>query len=171
MSHHLSLGAVRSAGAPESAGGFPHAAPVARSDVVESAVAWIGTPYHHQASVRGIGTDCLGLVRGIWREHYGAEPEPVPNYTRDWAEAFGSEALLDASARHLVLRGQGLPIRAGEVLLFRSALGAPAKHVGVALDATAFVHAVDGRAVVRSLFSAWWKRRLVARFDFPGITD
>ena len=29
--------------------------------------AWIGTPYRHQASVKGVGCDCLGLLRGIWR--------------------------------------------------------------------------------------------------------
>ena len=28
---------------------------------------WIGTPYRHQASLKGVGCDCLGLVRGVWR--------------------------------------------------------------------------------------------------------
>ena len=28
-------------------------------DVVRMARAWIGTPYHHQASTRGVGADCL----------------------------------------------------------------------------------------------------------------
>ena len=36
--------------------------------VVELARSWIGTPYVHQASVRGVGCDCLGLLRGVWRE-------------------------------------------------------------------------------------------------------
>ncbi|MEE8633091.1 MAG: hypothetical protein V3S93_01305 [Methyloceanibacter sp.] len=46
---------------------------------------WLGTPYHHQASVKGVGCDCLGLVRGLWRELCGPEPEAMPRYTRDWA--------------------------------------------------------------------------------------
>jgi NlpC/P60 family putative phage cell wall peptidase len=29
--------------------------------------AWIGTPDRHQASLKGMGCDCLGLVRGVWR--------------------------------------------------------------------------------------------------------
>ena len=45
--------------------------------VVERARAWIGTPYRHQASCRGAGTDCLGLLRGLWREMLGPEPEAV----------------------------------------------------------------------------------------------
>ena len=36
--------------------------------IVDLARGWIGTPYLHQASCRGIGCDCLGLVRGVWRD-------------------------------------------------------------------------------------------------------
>ncbi|MFZ2468534.1 MAG: peptidase, partial [Parvibaculum sedimenti] len=46
-----------------------------RAAVVAAARAWIGTPYRHQASCKGAGADCLGLVRGLWREFHGAEPE------------------------------------------------------------------------------------------------
>jgi len=42
-----------------------------------------GTPYVHQASARGAGTDCLGLLRGEWREVLGREPEHVPAYSMD----------------------------------------------------------------------------------------
>ena len=49
-----------------------------RDEIVEAARAWLGTPYHHQASLRGVGCDCLGLVRGVWRELYGPEPEAAP---------------------------------------------------------------------------------------------
>ena len=70
-------------------------------DVVRLARQWVGTPYHHQASKRGVGADCLGLVRGVWRELYGHEAETPPPYTRDWAEASGRETMLEAATRHL----------------------------------------------------------------------
>src|SRR5688572_25297534 len=63
-----------------------HAGPVRRDQIVAAARDWIGTPYRHQASLKGVGCDCLGLVRGVWREHYGAEPEAPPPYRADWAE-------------------------------------------------------------------------------------
>ena len=47
-------------------------------DVVRVARNWIGTPYHHQASLRGVDTDCLGLVREIWRDLYQREAEMPP---------------------------------------------------------------------------------------------
>ena len=44
-----------------------------RGAIVEAARHWLGTPYHHQASLRGVGCDCLGLVRGVWRDLLGEE--------------------------------------------------------------------------------------------------
>jgi len=54
-----------------------------RNAVVSVARDWVGTPYVHQSSVRGAGTDCLGLLRGVWRKVLGGEPEAVPAYSMD----------------------------------------------------------------------------------------
>ena len=72
---------------------------VSADQIVQSAREWIGTPYRHQASVRGAGADCLGLVRGVWRTLYGREPEIVPAYSYDWSEVQGKERLWAAAAR------------------------------------------------------------------------
>lgn len=131
---------------------------------------WIGTPYVHQASARGAGTDCLGLLRGVWRALYGTEPEPVPPYTPDWAETGGREPLAEAAARWLRPRPLGQPA-AGDVLLFRMRAGGPAKHLGLQGGtgaAASFVHAYSGHAVIESPLSTAWARRIVARYGFPG---
>ena len=47
-----------------------------------------------------MGVDCLGLVRGVWREIVGPEPETFEPYTPDWAEATGLERLALAGERH-----------------------------------------------------------------------
>jgi NlpC/P60 family putative phage cell wall peptidase len=54
--------------------------------VVAAARDWLGTPYHDQASVGGVGCDCLGLARGVWREVVGPEPFLIRPYSRDWGE-------------------------------------------------------------------------------------
>ena len=72
-----------------------------RADIVAEARAWIGTPYRHQASLAGVGADCLGLVRGVWRGLNGRDAEAPPPYSRDWAEALGEETLIAAADRHL----------------------------------------------------------------------
>jgi NlpC/P60 family putative phage cell wall peptidase len=138
--------------------------------VVEIAREWVGTPYRHQASAKGAGTDCLGLLRGVWREIYGAEPEPVPAYTADWSEPDGAERLWQAARRHLCPCDPQGPLRAGEVLLFRMRAGSVAKHLGIAAERggrPTFIHAYSGHAVVESALSDPWARRVVARFVFP----
>ncbi len=142
-----------------------------RRAVVAEARAWIGTPYRHQASLRGAGADCLGLVRGVWRACCGTEPEPVPAYSPDWGEPAGDELLWAAARRWLIaLPTDPAPPRPGEVVLFRMRAGAPAKHLGLIAGAgqsASFIHAYSGRAVVESPLSAPWRRRIVARFEFP----
>lgn len=138
--------------------------------IVAEARAWIGTPYLHQASVRGAGADCLGLLRGIWRTLYGDEPERVPPYTQDWAEPSGQELLREAADRWLARKP--LSERAtGDILLFRMRDDSIAKHLGIAaelgVEAT-FIHAYTGHGVVESPLSGPWERRIVGRFAFPN---
>lgn len=139
------------------------------SVIVSAARGWIGTPYVHQASLKGAGTDCLGLLRGIWREVVGPEPEPVPPYSMDWSEPQGEERLLAAALLHLSPRPRDEP-RPGDVLVFRMRSGSVAKHVGVQAAtgaAASFVHAYSGHGVVESPLTAPWSRRIAARFAFP----
>lgn len=141
--------------------------------IVDLARSWLGTPYRHQASLRGVGCDCLGLVRGLWRELYGREPEPVPPYRPDWAETGEVEALLVA-ARRWMKETPLTRIAAGDVLMFRMEPGALVKHCAVvsALPSGAdpqprMIHAYWGRAVAESWLGPWWRRRLAAAFRFP----
>ena len=138
--------------------------------IVAEARGWIGTPYVHQGSTRGAGTDCLGLLRGVWRALYGEEPAPVPAYTQDWAEPSGREELLAAAERWL----QRKPVAdaaPGDLLLFRMREGRVAKHLGIAArigPEASFVHAYTGHGVIESPLSAPWARRIAARFEFPS---
>ena len=141
-----------------------------RGDIVASARGWVGTPYHHQASVRGIGCDCLGLIRGVYREVTGADPEAPPPYTPDWAEAAGRETLIEAAARHLEAVDPA-EARPGDDMLFRHMPGAMAKHAGILVGREHMVHACSGRSVVEIHLGPWWRRRLAAVFRFPGVTD
>lgn len=144
---------------------------MSRADIVASARGWIGTPYRHQASCKGGGCDCLGLLRGVWREVVGAEPEPIPPYTPDWSEPERVERLWAAATRHLEpLEASQNDFEAGDVLLFCMRDGAVAKHLGIvsaAGDQPRFVHAYSGHGVVESPLSRPWRRRVVARFAFP----
>jgi NlpC/P60 family putative phage cell wall peptidase len=135
--------------------------------IVAAARGWIGTPYVHQQAVRGAGCDCLGLVRGVWREVRCAEPEAVPAYTPDWSESAGDERLWRAARRWLRERAAS-DAGPGDVLLFRMRAGAVAKHLGIMSGPDSFVHAYSGHGVVESALSQAWRRRVVAAFAFGG---
>ncbi len=138
--------------------------------VVAHARAWIGTPYRHQASCRGAGADCLGLVRGVWRDLVGTEPEPVPAYTPDWSEPSRTEDLLLAAGRNLLTVAREHRAN-GDVAVLRMQDGAVAKHVGILARAEpgheTLIHAYRGHGVVESPLTPAWSRRIAAVFRFP----
>ncbi|MDB5502159.1 MAG: putative phage cell wall peptidase NlpC/P60 [Tardiphaga sp.] len=145
---------------------MPH--PLSRAAIVAEAREWIGTRYIHQASVKGVGCDCLGLLRGVWRNCIGVEPETAPPYAPDWAEASGEEALAEAALRHLVPIGRD-EFGAGDILLFRWRDGFVAKHAAIASGEGSMIHAHDGAAVCEVALAPWWRRRLAFAFRFPGV--
>ena len=137
-----------------------------RAAIVTQARRYIGTPYHHQASAIGVGCDCVGLVRGVWRAFYGPEPEAVPPYAPDHGEAEQIEVLLDQGRRHLV------PIEVpamGDVVLFRMRTARIAKHCAILSSPTTMIHAQNDDCVREVSFSAPWRRLVTAAFAFPGL--
>lgn len=137
---------------------------------VEIARAWVGTPYVHGASLPGAGADCLGLLRGVWRALYGAEPERPGRYTPDWSEASGAERLLEGAARHMAAVPPG-EARPGDVAVFRMRAGSVCKHLGILAEdahgAPTLIHAYSGHGVVESALGMAWRRRMAAVFRLP----
>lgn len=142
---------------------------IARAAIIVSARGWLGTPYQHQGSVRGVGCDCLGLIRGVWREVVGPEPEPMRPYSQSWAETGGEETLLAIGETHFEPVNDG-KWAAGDVLLFRFRDGLPAKHVAIASGPDRMIHAHDRARVAEVALIPFWRRRVVRAFRFPGVT-
>lgn len=135
--------------------------------IVRLAEGWIGTPYRHQGATKGVGCDCIGLVRGVWRELYGDDPGRVPAYAPDWAERAGEERLLSAAER---LFGPSIAWRdaePGDLLLFRWRADCAAKHAGILAGPEHFIHAYEQAAVIRSALVPSWRRRVAAVHRFP----
>ncbi len=120
----------------ETEGGLQHR-------IVKIARSWIGTPYVHQASVKHVGCDCLGLLRGLWRELFGEEPEETPPYSLDWAEATGAETLYMALKRH-AREIDPSRLAVGDIALFRMLPRGPAKHCGIVAALSPRPHACGG---------------------------
>jgi len=136
------------------------------ADIAAAARGWIGTPYRHQASVKGAGADCLGLLRGVWRELRGAEPQSIPSYSQDWAETTAKETLYESLVQH-VCEIDCREIRAGDIALFRMAPRGPAKHCGIVAERSGqltLIHARQNKRVSEEPFSLFWRRKLAFAF-------
>jgi len=139
-------------------------------EIIREARSWIGTPYVHQASAKGHGCDCLGLVRGIWRAFNGNEPQPLPAYSPDWGEVGGRETMLEAANRYFrpVSIEETQP---GDLFVFRWKQMAIAKHTGIKTGPTTFIHAWEAAGVVETRLGPQWQKRIAAAFRFPDFQE
>jgi NlpC/P60 family putative phage cell wall peptidase len=142
------------------------------TDVVTETRSWLQTPYQHRMSLKGVGCDCLGLVRGVWRGLYDEAPD-VPVYSPDWAEVGAEDRLLPGLGSHFLAVGLDTA-RTGDVIAFRMKPNAVAKHVailsageGISDPQAKIIHAYWGHAVVESWLGPFWKKCAVAAFRFP----
>lgn len=140
-----------------------------RDHIVQAAEGWLGTPYHHQAALKGVGADCIGFIRGVRAELLGFDVDYRPRYSPAWGEVDRDELLLKAAHDYFV------PVdydgwKAGDLLVFRVKFSASAKHCGIACDAENMLHAVSKRAVIKTTIGAW-SSRIAGVFKFPGVEE
>jgi NlpC/P60 family putative phage cell wall peptidase len=134
--------------------------------VIAIARSWLGTPYHDQASLRGVGCDCLGLARGVWREVVGPEPFPIPPYSRDWGETRPARGAGRGRAR-MMIEVPSAKAGPGALVLFRMMPRAIAKHVGILTGPDTFLHAYERLGVIEEPLTQSWRRRIAFAFLFP----
>lgn len=70
-----------------------------RLAVVSEARSWLGTPYHHRASIRGVGVDCALLLLEAFAGAGVIERFDVEQYTCDWHLHRGEEKYLQTVER------------------------------------------------------------------------
>lgn len=134
------------------------------SEIVLAARQWLGTPYRHRAATLGAGCDCLGLIRGIWRQLHGSEPVAVPPYGASYRDRAHIDGLWQAAETLLVREGELAP---GRVLVFRLHRSLPPRHCGVLVAPDRFIHSQERLGVVEAPLSDGWRQRIAGIFSFP----
>lgn len=130
---------------------------------------WEGTPFMHQARVRGRGVDCIGVPIGVAR-YFGYDQSvgftDYKSYKRS-PNAREMETLLrmylDPIAKNEALVGD---------LLHLYFLQRP-QHVGFLLPNNMILHAKEeadgsGKVVIHSIDEFWWSR-VVHAYRFRGL--
>lgn len=139
-------------------------------EIVAEARSWLGTPYQHQASLKGVATDCIGLVVGVARKFNLPEAALWSNDIRfrGYARTPNPQELLLAAGAYL---DRLVPAQAGlgDILLF-TFLKEP-MHFGIisGLSPLCAVHAYGtvGKVVENSIVGKW-ERRIVGAYRYRG---
>lgn len=141
-----------------------------RAEVVTEARKWLETPFHHQARLRGVGVDCIGLVIGVARALALVSPEfDIVGYSR----TPDGKTLMLLAGLHMRRLDAGDPLLPGHIVVVDFA--AHPQHFGIVAERggnLSMIHAAGkiGKVIETRL---WFHpgMRFAAAFELPGVTD
>ena len=116
-----------------------------RRQIVRAAREWLGTPYHHQARVKGAGADCAMFPLAVYQE-CGLLPVDYrrPQYSVQW-HLHRSEELYLRELEKFCFEISGSP-QPGDFVVFK--FGRTFSHGAIVLDWPRIIHAYIPRGVV-----------------------
>ena len=142
-----------------------------RMDAVAEARTWLGTPFHHQASVKGAGCDCIGVIKGVGTALKLVDYDPASPE----AQAFANYSMLPNSRRMregLATWLVEIPVAEATLAdIYFMAWGREPQHVALITD-KGIIHSYSGVGkVVEHALDEDWKRRIVASYRYPYFVE
>lgn len=140
-----------------------------RQQIIDEALTWLDTPYHHKAMVKGIGVDCAMLVAAVAIKNGLLKQEDVsPNYSVQWHLHNTEEKLLE----QLGLFGcvQIDEPKPGDIITFK--YGRVTSHLGILINTNQVIHArEDVQKVVINDLGPELIERWTYTYKFPGVDE
>lgn len=131
-------------------------------DVVAEARRWIGTPFHHQGRLLGVGVDCAGLVIGVAK---------ALGLATDYQDCTDYSRQPDGEMTRLLVahldRVRFTDRRGGDVV--HVAWSMIPQHVGILTNAGTLIHAYGERGVVETTLSGQLLQGVRGVYRFRGI--
>lgn len=111
--------------------------------IIEEALTWLNTPFHHKAMLKGVGVDCAHFCKGVFVNLGMVERFDVADYPPDWHLHHGGERLLEYVRAYC---DQVPEPQAGDIALFR--FGRCESHAAIVLEWPRVIHAYFNQGVV-----------------------
>ncbi len=139
---------------------------VTRAELVAEARSWIGTRYEKNQSMRGVATDCSGLIKGVPQARGLYPGVAIEPYIQP------DEAKMRATLEQHLDRVPFKELQPADVIWFRSEQ--ERRHLGivVSVDPLFFVHAwnrKDISRVVETRLDDFWRQRIAGCFRYRGV--
>lgn len=116
----------------------------ARQAVIAEALSWLGTPWHHQARLKGVGCDCIQFVIGVFHACGLCPAIDTWDYGQDWMFHRDDELILTGLAQYATETDTAGP---GDIVVYR--FGRTFSHVGILGNGGQLIHAyLDEREVI-----------------------
>ena len=137
---------------------------MSRPEIVEEARSWLGTRYHHQGRIKGVGVDCGGVVVGV------AQALNIPIADLSHYSPLPDGEQLEAACEENLIRIPTTEIEPGDVILFR--FSEHPQHLAIAGDypegGLSIIHAfAPSRRVIEVRLDEIWFGRIYAAYRFP----
>lgn len=136
-----------------------------RQKIVAAARECLGTPYHHQGRVVGVGLDCIGLL-----QHPAKRLKLTSGYDKLDYPTIPDGVTLQ---KHLEKAGLiEIPVDeadVGDIGGFFFGRGQLVRHAGI-FSSVGLIHTWTGVGrVVEHGFDTSWRRRLAIAYRYPGV--
>ncbi|MDP8997126.1 MAG: NlpC/P60 family protein [Pseudomonadota bacterium] len=121
-----------------------------RAAIVAEAISWIGTPFHDDSRIKGVGVDCAQFVAAVYLAT-GATPQfETPRYVAQWFLHRDEERLMDF-VKQFGKEIQEADAKAGDLVLYK--IGRAYAHAAIIIDwPNEIIHAhFQSRMVVRAM--------------------
>lgn len=137
-----------------------------RLRIVATGRNWIGTPWHHQARVKGAGVDCANLLIAVYAEVGLIEPFTPEHYPPDWHLHRDDPRFLGQLLQFCV---PTTTPQLGDIAMFRFARAAA--HGGILVSDDLVLHAWrdEGRVTITELSNAGLADRLAGFYRWSGF--
>lgn len=142
----------------------------AREAIVQEAMAWMNTPYHHAAGVKGAGVDCAFFLIRIYHAA-GLIPDIDPRpYPHDWMLHRDEERYLGWVRQYADPLGEDEATQPGDIALYQ--FGRCVSHGAIVLDWPRVIHSYIGQGVrLEDASQAPLRNRLRAIYRLHALKD
>lgn len=136
-----------------------------RDLIIETARDWIGTPYKHHQSSKGVACDCVGFIIGVGKEL----DYPVPDFPNYYRSPEGNELINKLGSVLEAIDPDDSKV--GDVLVFKNNFKGLPHHVGFLSYNNRLIHADMRAGKIVEVNLGFYKKLIVTAFRLRGMNE